>query len=117
MPTVPLSSSMTSTGPASPASPAPCRRFAWCLSRVPGHSVHQSDPVPLLGGGDRVLFAETDPGTGHLLYGPVLGGEDADEPVRHARMLAAQLRVAAARLDEMAATSCDEWTESPTCSR
>lgn len=82
-----------------------CARFTWCASREPGHTVHQSSPVPFPGDEDRLLFAETDPETGHLLYGPVLGGGDADEPVGHARLLAAQLRVAAARLDELAAVA------------
>lgn len=79
-----------------------CARFTWCASREPGHTVHQSPPVPLYGAEDRLLFAETCPDTGHLLYGPVLGGGDADESAGHARVLAAQLRVAAARLDELA---------------
>lgn len=67
--------------------------------------MHQSTPVQLVGAEDRVLFAETDPDTGALLYGPVLGGGDPDEPAGHARVLAARLRVAAARLDELAAAA------------
>ena len=85
-----------------PAPPTPCSTFAWCASQVPRHTVHESVPVPLPDGTDRVLFAETCPETGHLLYGPVLGGGDADESTGHARVLAAQLRVAAARLEQLA---------------
>lgn len=97
-----MSTVQTETGASSaaPALLAPCPRFAWC-ARTSGHTEHVSAPVPLPGDEDRVLFAETD-GTGELLYGPVLGGGDADEPVEEAWMLAARLRVAATRLEDLA---------------
>lgn len=72
---------------------------------TPGHTAHQSPPVPLTDDEDRVLYAQTCPDTGQTLYGPVLGGGDTDEPSGHARTVAERLRTAAARLDELAAVA------------
>lgn len=94
----------TRTGSAAPAAVStPCRTFSWCATTAPDHVTHQSAPVPLPGDGERLVFAETDPDSGALLYGPVLSCGDSDEPVGFGRVLAAQLRVAAARVDELVA--------------
>ena len=79
-------------------------RFTWCTQRDDGHAVHWSPSVSIPGDdASMVLYAETDPDTTAVLYGPVLGGsDDADRPASHARVLAAVLRVSAARLDELA---------------
>lgn len=89
--------------PSSTTAPVSCSQFSWCTKTAPGHSVHQSAPVLLPGGSDCLVFAETDPDSGALLYGPVLSTGVADSPVSHGRVLAAELRVAAARVEALVA--------------
>lgn len=102
MPTVPTAVRSGSSAPAAPV-PASCSRFSWCTKITPGHCVHQSTPVLLPGGSDCLTFAETDPDSGALLYGPVLSTGEADSPVSHGRVLAAELRAAAARIEALVA--------------
>lgn len=101
MTTVPTAVRSGSAPPA--AVSVPCRTFSWCSSTAPGHLTHQSTSVHLPDGTDRLVYAETDPDTGGLLYGPVLGGGPADEPVAAGRVLAAELRAAAARIELLVA--------------
>lgn len=96
---------MTTAG-RQPLSPQVCSRFAWCAQQEKGHSEHLSVGVPVPDAEDMVLYVETDPDTGAVMYGPVLGGDGEDRPLGEARVVAAQFRVVAARLDELVA-----WAE------
>lgn len=102
MSTVPTAVRSGSSALAAPVS-ASCSRFSWCVTRAAGHTTHLSSPVEVWAGQGCVLFAETDPDSGALLYGPVLGTGEADHPVGHGRVLAAELRVAAARVEALVA--------------
>lgn len=101
MTTVPTETRTSSAPPASAS--APCSRFSWCTNGVSRHAEHFSAPVDLVDGRDRFMFAETDLDTGALLYGPVLGGGESEESVEYGRVLAAELRVAAARIEALVA--------------
>lgn len=92
-----------SPAPAAVDAPVPCTRFSWCVTAVPGHTTHLSAPVDVWQEHGCVLFAETDPDSGGLLYGPVLGTGEADEPVEYGRALAAELRASAARIEALVA--------------
>lgn len=80
-----------------------CPRYEWCVRRGRGHTDHSSVSVHGPDGDDVVLYAETAPESSEVVYGPVLGGEAGDRPVRDARVMAARLRVAAAQLEALAA--------------
>lgn len=96
-------STVLNPSPSTAVAPAVCGRFSWCVTRPAGHTTHLSAPVEVFNGAGCVLFAETDPDSGALLYGPVLGTGEADHPVSHGRVLAAELRVAAARVEALVA--------------
>lgn len=100
MATVPIE---VRTGSAGPGASEPCCVFSWCTAGAQEHSVHQSETVPLPGDGQWLLYAETDPDTGRLLYGPILSGGDEDAPIAAGRVLAAELRAAAARIELLVA--------------
>lgn len=96
-------STVLNPAPSTAVAPASCGRFSWCVTRAAGHSTHLSAPVEVWAGQGCVLFAETDPDSGALLYGPVLGTGEADHPVAYGRVLAAELRAAAARIEALVA--------------
>lgn len=83
----------------------PCPRFSWCAARTPDHTEHMSASVQLPEVEGMVLYIETGPDTGETVHGPILTGH-IERPITEARPFAAQLRLAAARLDELAA-----WAE------
>lgn len=81
-----------------------CDRYVWCTRREPGHAEHQSAGVPVpASDAELALYAQTDPGSGDVTHRPVLGGDGVEWPVADVAVLSAQFRVAAARLDELAA--------------
>lgn len=83
-----------------------CARYQWCTQQG-DHDTHWSESALGTEQAQDVehaaLYVETDPETGEVTYGPVLGGGREDRPVHEAYVMAAQLRVTAARLESMVA--------------